>query len=186
MRFFFKGPLKFVWLGLIGLMAWWFCVPDPLFDSSYSTVLLDQHDQLLGARLANDGQWRFPGKDLEVPVTFEKAILQFEDKRFYNHGGVDVLALARAFKENISAQQIVSGGSTLTMQMMRLARHHRSRNIWQKSVEVLWAMRFEVTHSKKEILQLYAAHAPFGGNVVGLGAASWRYYHKTPDKLSWG
>jgi len=82
MRFFFKGPLKFVWLGLIGLMAWWFSLPVPLFDSSYSTVLLDQHDQLLGARLANDGQWRFPGKDLEVPVTFEKAILQFEDKRF--------------------------------------------------------------------------------------------------------
>jgi len=186
MRFFFKGPLKFVWLGLIGLMAWWFSLPVPLFDSSYSTVLLDQHDQLLGARLANDGQWRFPGKDLEVPVTFEKAILQFEDKRFYNHGGVDVLALARAFKENISAQQIVSGGSTLTMQMMRLARHNRSRNFWQKSVEVLWAMRFEVTHSKQEILQLYAAHAPFGGNVVGLGAASWRYYHKTPDQLSWG
>jgi penicillin-binding protein 1C len=183
---YLQGPLKWIWLSLIGLIAWWFCVPDPLFDSSYSTVLLDQHEQLLGARLAKDGQWRFPGKDLIVPVTFEKAILQFEDKRFYSHGGVDALALARAFKENINAREIVSGGSTLTMQMMRLARHNRSRNIWQKGVEMLWAIRFEVTHSKKEILQLYAAHAPFGGNVVGLGAASWRYYHKTPDQLSWG
>jgi penicillin-binding protein 1C len=183
---YFQGPLKWVWLGLIGIIAWWFCLPDPLFDASYSTVLLDQHEQLLGARLANDGQWRFPGKDLIVPSTFEKAIIQFEDKRFYTHGGVDVIALARAVKENIQAKEIVSGGSTLTMQMMRLARHNRNRNIWQKGIEVLWAMRFELTHSKKEILQLYAAHAPFGGNVVGLGAASWRYYHKTPDQLSWG
>jgi len=183
---YFKGPLKWVWLGLIGIIAWWFCLPNPLFEASYSTVLLDQHDQLLGARLANDGQWRFPGRDLIVPTTFEKAIIQFEDKRFNSHGGIDVMALARACKENLQAKQIVSGGSTLTMQMMRLARHNQSRNIWQKGVEVLWALRFEVTHSKKEILQLYAAHAPFGGNVVGLGAASWRYYHKTPDQLSWG
>jgi len=183
---YFRGSLKWVWLGLIGLMAWWFCIPDPLFNSPFSTVLLDQHEQLLGARLADDGQWRFPGQDLVVPSTFEKAIIQFEDKRFYSHGGIDVIALARACKENILAQEIVSGGSTLTMQTMRLARHSRRRNLWQKGVEMLWAMRFEITHSKKEILQLYAAHAPFGGNVVGLGAASWRYYHKTPDELSWG
>ncbi len=183
---YLRGPLKWIWVGLIGLMAWWFCLPDPLFDDSYSTVLLDQHDQLLGARLADDGQWRFPEQDLIVPETFEKAIIQFEDKRFYSHGGVDGLALVRAFKENLRAHQIVSGGSTVTMQLMRLARNNRSRNIWQKGIEMLWAMRFEVTHSKKEILRLYAAHAPFGGNVVGLGAASWRYYHKTPDQLSWG
>ena len=183
---YFKGPLKWIWLSLAALTAWWLCVPDPLIDASYSTVLLDRNDQMLGARLAKDGQWRFPGKDLIVPHTFEKAILQFEDQRFYVHGGVDALALIRACKENIQAKEIVSGGSTLTMQTMRLARHNRSRNLWQKAVEMLWATRFEMTHSKKEILQLYAAHAPFGGNVVGLGAASWRYYHKTPDQLSWG
>jgi len=183
---YLKGPLKWIWLCLITITAWWFCVPDPLFVASYSTVLLDRHDQMLGARLASDGQWRFPGNDLVVPQTFEKAILQFEDKRFYSHGGIDVIALMRAIKENIYAGGIVSGGSTLTMQTMRLARHHQSRNLWQKAVEMLWATRFEVTHSKKELLQLYAAHAPFGGNVVGLGAASWRYYHKTPDQLSWG
>ncbi|HJW29230.1 MAG TPA: transglycosylase domain-containing protein, partial [Saprospiraceae bacterium] len=166
--------------------AWWFCLPKPLFNASYSTVLLDKDDQLLGARLANDGQWRFPGKDLVVPVTFEKAIIQFEDKRFYQHQGVDVYALARALKDNLLRHRVVSGGSTLTMQTMRLARHNPDRNLFQKAIEMLWAMRCEASYSKKEILRLYAAHAPFGGNVVGLGAASWRYYHKTPDQLSWG
>jgi penicillin-binding protein 1C len=183
---YWRGPVKWIGLSLVGVIAWWFCVPDPLFNASYSTVLLDQDDNLLGARLATDGQWRFPEQDLMVPVTFEKAIVQFEDKRFYQHGGVDLFALMRACKENFQAREVVSGGSTLTMQVMRLARNHQQRNLWQKAVEMLWALRFEVTHSKKEILRLYAAHAPFGGNVVGLGAASWRYYHKTPDQLSWG
>jgi penicillin-binding protein 1C len=170
----------------IPILVWWFCLPDPLFDASYSTVLLDRNGQLMGARLAKDGQWRFPGEDLEVPETFAKAIVMFEDKRFYDHWGVDVLAFGRAMRDNIKARTVVSGGSTLTMQTMRLARNRDGRNIWQKCVEMLWAWRAEVTYSKKDILRLYAAHAPFGGNVVGLGAASWRYFHKTPDQLSWG
>ncbi len=170
----------------IPILMWWFWLPDPLFHTSYSTVLVDRHGQLLGARLARDGQWRFPGDDLEVPVTFEKAIIYFEDKRFYDHWGVDMLALGRAMRDNFKSGHVVSGGSTLTMQTMRLARHKDSRSVWQKGIEILWAWRAEIRYSKKDILRLYAAHAPFGGNVVGLGAASWRYFHKTPDQLSWG
>ncbi len=178
---------KYYWLFVVvPLMAWWFCLPDPLFDEPYSTVLVDKDGQMLGARIAADGQWRFPGADLEVPETFEKCLLQFEDKRFYHHSGVDVLAMMRAMRENLAAGKIVSGGSTLTMQTMRLARGGKSRNLWQKGIEMFWAWRSEFRFSKKEILQVYAAHAPFGGNVVGLGAASWRYFHKTPDQLSWG
>jgi penicillin-binding protein 1C len=171
---------------MLPLLWWWFCLPDPLFDASYSTVLLDRDGQLLGARLAKDGQWRFPGDDLEVPVAFEKAIVCFEDKRFYTHPGVDLLALGRAIRDNLTSGHVVSGGSTLTMQAMRLARHHEKRNAWQKIIEMCWAVRAEIRYAKKDILRLYAAHAPFGGNVVGLDAASWRYYHKTPDQLSWG
>ncbi|HSF90514.1 MAG TPA: transglycosylase domain-containing protein, partial [Saprospiraceae bacterium] len=181
-----KGRRKYLWLIVIPLMVWWFCLPDPLFDASYSTVLLDRNGQLMGARLAKDGQWRFPGDELEVPETFEKAIVVFEDKRFFRHWGVDVLAFGRAMRDNIKARSVVSGGSTLTMQTMRLARNKDARTLWQKGVEILWAWRAELRYSKKDILQLYAAHAPFGGNVVGLGAASWRYFHKTPDQLSWG
>ncbi|HQW01973.1 MAG TPA: penicillin-binding protein 1C [Saprospiraceae bacterium] len=182
----FKGRRKYLWLMIIPLVVWWFCLPDPLFDASYSTVLLDRNEQLMGARLAQDGQWRFPGDELEVPETFEKAIVVFEDKRFFKHIGVDVLAFGRAIRDNIKARSVVSGGSTLTMQTMRLARNRDARTLWQKGIEMLWAWRAELRYSKKEILQLYAAHAPFGGNVVGLGAASWRYFHKTPDQLSWG
>ncbi len=175
-----------VWLLLAIPVVWWFSVPDPLFEASYSTVLLDRNNQLLGARLAGDGQWRFPGDDLVVPETFEKAIIQFEDKRFNKHGGVDYVALVRAMKDNVRAKKVVSGGSTLTMQTMRLARNSSSRSLLQKGIEMLWALRAEIRYSKKDILRLYASHAPFGGNVVGLDAASWRYFHKTPDQLSWG
>ncbi len=181
-----KRRLRYGWLLGLPLLAWWFCLPDPLFTTPYSTVLLDRHGQLLGARLAADGQWRFPGDVLEVPETFEKSIVLFEDKRFYTHWGVDMAALGRAMRDNWQAGHVVSGGSTLTMQTMRLARHENSRSVWQKIMEILWAWRAELRYSKKEILALYAAHAPFGGNVVGLGAASWRYFHKTPDQLSWG
>ncbi len=181
-----RGRRKYYWLiALLLFLAWWFCLPDPLFTSSYSTVLLDKDGQLMGARLADDGQWRFPDMDLVVPERFEKAIINFEDKRFYKHSGVDLIAFARAIKQNLKEGHIVSGGSTLTMQTMRLARQG-DRNVLQKGIEMLWAWRAEWRYSKKEILQLYASHAPFGGNVVGLGAASWRYFHKTPDQLSWG
>src|SRR6187402_767046 len=186
MQYIVQGRRKYYFIALIPMLWWWFCLPDPLFDSSYSSVLLDKDEQLLGARLAKDGQWRFPGEDLEVPVTFEKAIVLFEDKRFYSHPGVDVIALSRAIRDNLSSGAVVSGGSTLTMQAMRLARNKNSRTVWQKFIEILWAVRAEIKYSKKDILRLYAAHAPFGGNVVGLDAASWRYYQKTPDQLSWG
>mgnify|MGYP003376652848 FL=1 len=175
-----------MWLMAIPVLVWWFCLPDPLFDASYSTVLLDRNGQLMGARLAKDGQWRFPGEDLEVPETFEKAIVVFEDKRFFKHWGVDILAFGRAMRDNIKARSVVSGGSTLTMQTMRLARNRDARTLRQQGVDMMRAWRAELRYSKKEILQLYAAHAPFGGNVVGLGAASWRYFHKAPDQLSWG
>lgn len=168
------------------LLAWYFCLPNPLFDTSYSTVLLDRNDQLLGARLAKDGQWRFPGDEPDIPKTFEQAIINFEDKRFFSHSGVDLIALARAVRDNVKAKHVTSGGSTLTMQTMRLARDKGKRNYWQKGIEMLWAWRAELRYSKKEILQLYASHAPFGGNVVGLGAASWRYFQKMPEQLSWG
>ncbi len=181
-----SGRRKYLLLLVLPIIAWWFCLPDPLFDAAYSTVLLDRHEKLLGARLAADEQWRFPGDRLVVPETFEKAIIVFEDKRFYSHFGVDLLAFGRATVDNIKSRAVVSGGSTITMQTMRLARGQNSRNIWQKGIEMLWAWRSEIRYDKKEILRLYAAHAPFGGNVVGLAAASWRYYHKTPDQLSWG
>ena len=92
----------------------------------------------------------------------------------------------RAFNQNLFSDKIVSGGSTITMQLIRLSRKGRSRSYKEKIIEIILALRLELTHSKEEILNLYASHAPFGGNVVGLEAASWRYYGRSSHLLSWG
>jgi len=87
--------------------------------------------------------------------------------------------------QNLNNGEIVSGGSTLTMQVIRLARKGKSRTIPEKIIEMVLASRLELTRSKEDILCLYASHAPFGGNVVGIDAASWRYYGRPPEQLSW-
>jgi penicillin-binding protein 1C len=139
---------------------------------------------LLSASIASDGQWRFPLTD-SVPDKFVKCIVAFEDQRFFSHPGVDALAMGRAMQQNIKSRKIVSGGSTLTMQVIRLSRKQK-RSIFQKVIEAWLAVRLEFTHSKVEIINLYASNAPFGSNVVGLSAASWRYYGRKADQLSWG
>ena len=168
---------------LIGL-AFWHCLPEPLFEEPVSFVLVDRNGELLGAKIAEDEQWRFPPQS-KVPAKFARAITAFEDKRFYRHPGFDPLALARSLIENISKGKIVSGGSTLTMQVIRLARNNPSRTYVEKLIELIMAVRLEAGYSKEEILSLYASHAPFGGNVVGLEAASWRYFGRAPEELSW-
>lgn len=167
---------------LIGY-AW--ILPSPLFEVPYSTVLEDKSGQLLSASIARDGQWRFP-LDAHVPEKFKDALLLFEDKRFLYHPGVDPISVGRALWQNIQASKTVSGGSTITMQTVRLARGNRSRNLLEKIWEMILATRLEVAYSKNEILSFYAAHAPFGGNVVGLEAACWRYFGREPDEMSWG
>ncbi|MBB6127523.1 penicillin-binding protein 1C [Mucilaginibacter lappiensis] len=165
-------------------LLFWFCLPNPLFKSPTSYVIDDSNGQLLGASIATDGQWRFPYND-SVPYKFKQCIIAFEDKRFEHHPGFDPLAFGRAIKQNISSKKVTSGGSTITMQVIRLATRHK-RSIWNKFLEIFMALRLEFTHSKNEVLALYASNAPFGTNVIGLDAASWRYFGRGPNKLSWG
>ncbi|MDF1697293.1 MAG: penicillin-binding protein 1C [Saprospiraceae bacterium] len=164
-------------------MWFYFCLPSPLFKDPYSTVINDKDGQLMGAKIAKDGQWRFPLID-SIPLHFENAILTFEDQRFKKHLGVDPIAIGRAILQNFKARHIESGASTLTMQVIRLSRKGKPRSIFQKIIEMILATRLELSYSKTEILQLYASHAPFGGNVVGLETASWRYFNKAPERLS--
>ncbi|MFN0313884.1 MAG: penicillin-binding protein 1C [Burkholderiales bacterium] len=166
------------------LAAFWGCLPQPLFNASYSPVLLSREGGLMSARLAQDGQWRFYAHSA-VPEKFRAALVRFEDKRFAWHPGVDPLAAVRALYLNVKHGQVVSGGSTLTMQVIRLARGPRERTLWEKCIEAMMALRLEITRGKDEIFALYSAHAPFGGNIVGLEAAAWRYFGRAPDKLSW-
>ena len=167
------------------LLLWLFCLPRRLFrDACYSTVVESSEGDLLGARIAADGQWRFPPCDM-VPERFAAALVQFEDRHFYHHPGVNPVSIVRAAADNIRNRRVVSGGSTITMQVIRLSRR-MPRNLIQKAVEAFMATRLELRFSKRKILALYASHAPFGGNVVGLEAASWRYFGRPPSELSWG
>ncbi len=166
-------------------VLYYFCLPKVLFGKPYSTVLLDRNGEMLGALIADDGQWRFP-ETQELPGKFKTALITFEDQRFYYHPGIDVLSMGRAVRQNWNAGKIVSGGSTLTMQLIRLSRGQQRRSFWEKCVEVILATRLELRYSKEDILKLYASHAPFGSNVVGLDAACWRYFGADSREMSWG
>ena len=167
------------------LLGYIFCLPRNLFKGvSYSTVVESAEGDLLGARIAADGQWRFPPCDT-VPERFATALIQFEDRHFRYHPGVNPVSLLRAARDNFRNGRIVSGGSTITMQVIRLSRQ-KERTLWQKLIESVLATRLELRYSKRKILSLYASHAPFGGNVVGLEAASWRYFGRPASELSWG
>lgn len=138
----------------------------------------------MGATIAADEQWRFP-PGASVPNRFAQALIAFEDQRFYRHPGVDPLALVRAMWQNVSSRRVVSGASTLTMQTIRLSRRGRARTVVEKMLEMAMALRLELSTDKERILSLYSSHAPFGGNVVGLEAAAWRYFGRRPEQLSW-
>ncbi len=170
-------------LVLAGIL-FWRCLPSRLFVTPYSTVLLDRNQELIGASIAADGQWRFPPPEM-LPEKFVRAVTLYEDRHFFRHPGVDLLALGRAAWTNLRSHRIVSGASTLTMQVIRLSRSRHSRTLWEKVKEMVLAVRLELSKSKGQILSLYAGHAPFGGNVVGLEAASWRYFGRHPDELTW-
>lgn len=165
------------------LLLFWFSLPSPLFKTPTSYVIEDDQGELLNASIARDGQWRFPPTDT-ISEKFAKCIITYEDKRFYYHPGFDPLAMLRALKLNFSNKKTVSGASTITMQVIRLSRN-KNRTLWQKIVEIVLAFRLELSYSKNEILALYAGNAPFGGNVVGLDAASWRYFGRDAAQLSW-
>ncbi|NOZ34990.1 MAG: penicillin-binding protein 1C [Chlorobi bacterium] len=169
---------------MILISGYIFILPSSLFDEPVSTVIRDKNGELLGAHIADDGQYRFPETD-SITYKFQKAITTFEDKRFYYHPGVDLLSLIRAVYQNFKARKIVSGGSTITMQVIRLSRKGKARTVREKIKEIILATRLEFSYSKNEILKMYASNAPFGGNVVGIDAAAWRWFGTSADKLSW-
>src|SRR3569833_671687 len=183
---FLKKPKVIIILTILfGLLSlFWFCLPKPLFKNATSYVIDDAGGQLLGAAIAADGQWRFP-PNANVPDKFKQCIIALEDKRFMHHPGVDILALGRAIRQNLRSGKVTSGGSTITMQVIRLATKHK-RTMWNKLKEIFMAMRLEAGYSKEEILSLYASNAPFGTNVIGLDAAAWRYLGRKPNKKTWG
>ncbi len=159
-------------------------LPDPLFPPVYGTAVLDRDGDLLHAFLADDQQWRLPLGDEEISPKLEAAVIAFEDRRFRVHPGVDPLAVARAVVRRLEPGGVRSGASTLTMQVARLMRP-KPRTLPAKLLEMAQAVKLETLHDKDGILRLYLGHAPYGGNLVGVAAASRHWFGRPPSRLTW-
>ena len=168
--------------GVILLLAFLLFVKPVSFKASSSTVLLDRNGQLLAATVTDEGMWQFPAPD-SVPFRFSKCLLQFEDSYFYYHPGFNPVSLVRAAIQNLRNRKIISGASTITMQLVRLSRKGKQRTYMEKAIEIVLLFRTELAYSKS-ILAMYASHAPFGGTLLAL-MPLWRYFGTSPDNLSW-
>jgi penicillin-binding protein 1C len=149
-----------------------------------STTIVDRNGRLLRAYAMDDGRWRLPVKVSDVDPAYIDVLLAFEDKRFRQHHGVDPIALARAVWQFASHGRIVSGGSTITMQVARLIEPRRDRSATTKLKQIVRAVQLERMLTKNEILDLYLTLAPFGGNLEGARSASIAYFGKEPKRLS--
>jgi penicillin-binding protein 1C len=161
--------------------------PPPLGkDLEYSTTVLDRDGRLLRAYLTDQGRWRLPASPADVDPRFIQSLLAYEDKRFYSHHGVDPLSMTRAAFQFVTQGHIVSGGSTITMQVARLLEPRQHRSLYAKYRQAVRALQLEWTLDKDEILSLYLALAPYGGNLEGIRAASLAYFGKEPKRLTLG
>ena len=160
--------------------------PLPLSQArQVSTTIVDRNGKLLRAYAMADGRWRLPvDASTTVDPTYLNLLLGYEDRRFRSHAGVDPLALGRAALQLVTRGHIVSGGSTITMQLARLMEPRRERSVYAKLRQMVRALEIERQLSKDQILNLYLALAPYGGNLEGIRAASIAYFGKEPKRLS--
>lgn len=181
------------WWRKAALIALYLLVPVMLLDlilpppmsrfEHVSGVVMDKRGAVLRVFPVEDGKWRMRAHVNEIDPDFVSSLLAYEDKNFMTHGGVDFGALIRATSSLVTAGRVVSGGSTITMQTVRLL-EPRPRNIFSKIVEAFRAWQLEERYNKQQILEIYLTLAPYGGNLEGLRAASWAYFGREPDNLS--
>ena len=155
-----------------------------LADADTSTQVLDRHGKLLRAYATPDGRWRLPATVADVDPRFVEMLQAYEDRRFRKHAGVDMLAMGRAAWQLLTHAKVISGGSTLTMQVARLLEPRAERTLAAKLRQIVRAIEIERSFSKDEVLALYLTLAPYGGNLEGIRAASLAYFGKEPKKLS--
>jgi penicillin-binding protein 1C len=149
-----------------------------------STTVVDRNGKLLRAFAMADGRWRLPAQVKDVDPGYLNLLLNYEDRRFRSHIGVDPLAMGRAAFQLVTRGHIVSGGSTITMQVARLMEPRQERSITAKLRQMVRAVQLERKFTKDQILDLYLTLAPFGGNLEGVRAASFAYFGKEPKRLS--
>jgi penicillin-binding protein 1C len=183
---FATSSLAIISVTAIAFAAWVHSLgPLPLDQArQVSTTIVDRNGKLLRAYAMADGRWRLPvDAKAAIDPGYLKLLLAYEDRRFYRHGGVDPLALGRAAFQLVTSGHIVSGGSTITMQLARLMEPRRERSLYAKLRQVVRAFQIERQLNKDQILDLYLALAPFGGNLEGVRAASIAYFGKEPKRL---
>ena len=167
--------------GLAALDRAW---PPPLpMASAQSVEVADRDGKLLRAFAAADGRWRLPVRLDNVDPEFVRMLIVYEDRRFWDHGGVDALAMMRAAWQMLRHGRIVSGGSTITMQLARLLEPRSRRSVTAKLRQMVRAVQIERRLDKRQILELYLTHAPYGGNLEGVRAASLAWFGKEPKSL---
>ena len=161
--------------------------PPPLANADgLSTTVIDRNGKLLRAFTTPDGRWRMPVEPDEIDPRYFDILKAFEDRRFEDHGGVDPVGMLRAVYQAVRHGRLVSGGSTLTMQVARLLEGRYGKDAKGKLRQMVHALQLEDDLSKTEILRLYLRLAPFGGNIEGVRAASLAYFGKEPKRLSIG
>ena len=159
--------------------------PPPLDQlHSVSTEVLDRNGALLRAYATPDGRWRLGVELASVDPEFVKMLVSYEDQRFFSHAGVDPWAIARAAFQFATSGRIVSGGSTISMQLARLIEPREARSLGAKLRQAARAIQIERRLSKQEILQRYLTLAPYGGNIEGVRAASLAWFGKEPGRLT--
>lgn len=162
-----------------------FPLPKHKLEREKSVMVYDRDGNLLRAFTTEDGMWRTYTPIEEVSPLFKKALIAYEDQRFYQHPGIDPFALTRAVWTNVTQGRIVSGFSTITMQLARMI-EPKERTIWSKLAEMFRTVQIELSYSKDDILEFYINIAPYGGNIEGIGSASYIYFNKPHDQLSIG
>jgi len=178
----FVALLPVLWLGVLNLL---FPFPWETLRRPPAVVVTDRAGEPLRFFLPADQRWRFPVRLSELPAELPRALVASEDRWFWRHPGVNPVAIARAAWSNVVAGEVVSGASTIPMQIARMA-EPGARTFPRKLLEAFRAVQLERRFSKRELLEIYLNLTPYGGNVEGVGAAAWFYFGKTPDRLSLG
>jgi penicillin-binding protein 1C len=175
---------------LAGAITWGLHAADQAFPpplelaAERSREVLDADGQLLRAFTTKDGKWRLAVKAADVDPQYINMLIAYEDQRFHEHDGIDLIALGRAGFQLATHGRIVSGASTLSMQVARLIEPRQDRSLATKLQQMARAWQIERRLSKAEILDLYLNLAPYGGNLEGIRSASLAYFGKEPKRLS--
>jgi len=177
-----KAFLVISWCAILGLLT--FPIASPEIRNEAASTLFDTQNQVLVRYPTRDSYWRFAPKLEEIDPLFIQALLAIEDERFYAHSGVDVPAILRALKQWNDRGEVISGASTITMQLVRQYKP-RDRVLSSKFIESIAALKYDLSFSKNSILEQYLRRISYGSNLQGIEAATWRYFGKSPQQLTW-